>query len=97
MKRLTGENSPILVLMILKIVKPKTFRKNICVFAQTIASCSKNLFIKLIFQEKRQFFRRHLAKIAEKNIDGWSPWLTTTFLHLALTNENGAFNKALGI
>jgi hypothetical protein len=32
-----------------------------------------------------------------KNIDGWSPWLTTTFLHLALTNENGAFNKALGI
>jgi hypothetical protein len=30
------------------------------------------------FEEKRQFFRRKLAKIAENcdhNIDPWSPWL----------------------
>jgi hypothetical protein len=43
-------------------------------FAQTTASLCKKLIITLAFLEKRQFFRRKLAKIKEncdRNIDPW--------------------------
>jgi hypothetical protein len=48
------------------------FSENVGVFAQTTASFFKNCHHNIGFWEKRQFFRRKLAKIAENcdhNID----------------------------
>jgi hypothetical protein len=52
--------------MILKIFSPKNLAKILAVFAQTTASFCKNLIITLAFEKNANFFRRKLAKIAEK-------------------------------
>jgi hypothetical protein len=58
--------------MILKIFSPKNLAKIFAYFAQTTVSFCKNCDHNIGFWEKRHFFRRKLAKIAENgdhNID----------------------------
>jgi hypothetical protein len=58
--------------MILKIFSPKNLAEILVGFARTTASLCKSLIITLVFGEKRQLFRRKLAKIVENcdlNID----------------------------
>jgi hypothetical protein len=58
--------------MILKIFSPKNLAKIFAFFAQTTVSFCKNCYHNIGFWEKRHFFRRKLAKIAENcdhNID----------------------------
>jgi hypothetical protein len=51
--------------MIFKIFSPKNLAKKFAFFAQTTVSFCKNCYHDISFGEKRQFFRRKLAKIAE--------------------------------
>jgi hypothetical protein len=58
--------------VILKIFSPKNFANKLAFFAQSKAKLRKNVIITLVFEKKRQFFRKKLAKIAENcdhNID----------------------------
>jgi hypothetical protein len=58
--------------MIFKIFSPKKLEKILACFAQTTGSFCKNCDHNIGFRQKRQFFRRKLAKIAENcahNID----------------------------
>jgi hypothetical protein len=52
--------------MILKIFLPKNLVKILVFFAQTTASFCKNCDHNIVFLENTNFFRRKLAKIAEK-------------------------------
>jgi hypothetical protein len=47
-------------------------------FVQTTASFGKTLIITLVFEKKRQIFRRKLAKIAENGDDNIAPWMAQT-------------------
>jgi hypothetical protein len=64
--------------MILEIFSPKNLAKMFAFFAQTSVSFCKNCDHNIGFWEKRQIFRRKLAKIAENrdhNIDPWNKYL----------------------
>jgi hypothetical protein len=49
---------------IFEIFSPQNLAKILAFFAQTTATFCKYLIITLVFEKKRQFFRRKLAKIA---------------------------------
>jgi hypothetical protein len=58
--------------MILKIFSPKNFAKQLAFLTQKKLNFEKKLIITLVFEKKRQFFRRKLGKISENcdhNID----------------------------
>jgi hypothetical protein len=58
--------------MLLKIFSPKKLAKKVAFLPQTKAKLCKILIITLLFEKKRQLFRRKLSKIAENcdhNID----------------------------
>jgi hypothetical protein len=57
--------------MILKIFSPKNLAKILAFFAQTTLIFCKNLIITLVFEQKRQFFRRKIAENCDHNIDPW--------------------------
>jgi hypothetical protein len=60
---------------IFKIFLPKNLAKKLAFFAQTTASFWKQIDNNIGFWEKRQFFRRKLAKIAENCDHDVDPWL----------------------
>jgi hypothetical protein len=60
--------------MIFYIYSPKNSAKKLAFLTQNKAKICKILIITLVFEKKRQFFRRKLSKIAENcdhNIDPW--------------------------
>jgi hypothetical protein len=75
--------------MILKIFSPKNLATILFFFAQTTARFCKNLIVTLVFEKKRQFFRRKFAKIAENcdyNIDPF--WESAMKRFLSIIEKN---------
>jgi hypothetical protein len=62
--------------MIFKIFSPKNSAKKLAFLTQNKAKLCENLIITLVFDKKRQFFRRKLSKIAENCDHNIDPWLS---------------------